>query len=304
MEGQYRQRTDAGSYQFDGSATYPRDRDAAGTVSGGNEPRGHIFAKGGSSLTPQASWGFDVNRASDDTYLRRYGFGNQETLVSRVFGEYVQNRDYAQLQGMAFQGLELDADPDRVPMILPALDATVTSAPLWHGSRARLETNSYLLTRDVGAESRRLSVTTGWNVPHVTPGGHVLTADASLRTDYYDVSNAMLPGGGEFDGDVARAIPRLAVGWRYPMIRRVRDASLIVEPNIEFIAASNGNNPEAIPNEDSLVPEFSDMNLFAYDRFAGADRVENGSRIVYGMRGQWEFGPARNLNIGVLDRIA
>lgn len=296
LEAEYRQLTDNGQFQFNGSATYPRERDAEGKVISGNQFRGHLFAKGMSQLDEDWNWGFDVNRASDDTYLRRYRFGSQESLTSRLYTEYVHDRDYLLLQTMAFQGLEAGDVQSTIPYILPGLKAESESRPLWGGARFRVGTNTALLTRRKGTDTRRASFDTGLRLPYTTSGGHVLEADANLRTDVYSVSELTRSNGQVFDGTESRMIPTLALRWKYPLIKQVQDASLIVEPLAELVASSNGNNPETIPNEDSLHPELSDINLFSDARFAGADRVENGTHLIYGVRSQYQFAPGKNLN--------
>jgi LPS-assembly protein len=54
-------------------------------------------------------------------------------------------------------------------------------------------------------------------------------------------------------------------------------------------ASPNSSNSNKIPNEDSQVPEFNTSNLFSPDRYAGYDRVETGSQVSYGVRGQAQF---------------
>ncbi len=296
MEAEYRQLTDSGQYQFNGSMTYPRDRDSEGKVVSGREFRGHIFAKGDSRIDDEWRWGFDINRASDDTYLRRYRFGIQESLASRVYTDYVKDRDYLQLHTMAFQGLEAEDDQDTIPFVLPGMKSHIESAPLRFGTRVYMDTDAAVITRKEGADSRRAAFNTGIMVPYTTEGGHVLAADASMRSDVYSVSSLTQADGTDFSGTESRFVPSLALRWRYPLITYVDDASLIVEPTAELIASSNGNNPSTIPNEDSLAPEFSDINLFSDHRFTGVDRIENGTRLVYGMRTQYQFAPGRNIN--------
>ena len=60
---------------------------------------------------------------------------------------------------------------------------------------------------------------------------------------------------------------------------------------VNITASPGGGNPEKIPNEDSQLAEFTDANLFSSDRFAGYDRVENGPRMSYGVRGQAQIEP-------------
>lgn len=296
LEGEYRQLTDKGAYQFNGSVTYPRDRDAEGRVISGREFRGHVFAKGNSQIDDAWRWGFDINRASDDTYLRRYRFGIQESLASRVYADYVRERDYIQVHTMAFQGLEADDDQDTIPFILPGIRSHIESAPMRYGSRLYAETDAAIITRKLGADSRRVALNTGAALPYTTDGGHVLSAEASLRSDLYSVSNLEQADGAQFSGTESRFVPTLALRWKYPLITYVDDASLIVEPVAELVASSNGNNPSTIPNEDSLSPDFSDINLFSDHRFTGVDRVENGTRAIYGVRSQYQFAPGRNIN--------
>lgn len=286
--GEYRHLTEKGYYEFDGSITNPQARDALGQlIPGQNEIRGHIFAKGGSALSEHWAWGFDVNRATDDTYLRRYRFDNQNILRSRLFSERIEKRDYAMVESLAFQGLQANSDQDVSPFVLPAVKAYVESDPLVLGSRVRMEASGRTITRQLGADSRRASLDTGWNVPFVTRGGHVLEMDTSVRADAYSVNDLALTSGGQFDGEVTRAVPRLATSWRYPVMQMFGGDSLTVEPIAQLVASSNGNNPNVIANEDSQIPELSNLNLFSYNRFAGYDRVESGTRGVYGMRGEY-----------------
>jgi LPS-assembly protein len=208
----------------------------------------------------------------------------------------VNERDYIGVQTLAFQGLEADDRQETIPFILPELESHVESRPLWNGARFSADVGTAVITRTRGTESRRATLRTGLRVPVVTEGGHALEAEASLRTDAYSVEQAVRQDGSAFEGSQSRAVPMMALRWRYPMIRQVHDASLILEPLAELVTSSNGNNPDTIPNEDSLTPEFSDTNLFSDARFAGADRIENGTRLIYGMRGQWQFEPGKNLN--------
>jgi LPS-assembly protein len=297
MIGQYRHLTEGGYFQMDGSITNPQQRDEFGQpVPGQNEIRGHIFATGNSQISDHWSWGFDVNRTTDDTYLRRYRFGNQNMLRSRLFSERIEDRDYVVVESMAFQGLQATSDPDTSPFVLPAAKIYTESDPLVLGSRLRMEASGRTVMRDIGADSRRASLDTGWRVPLLSSGGHMFETDASVRADLYSVSDFALASGGAFDGTETRAIPRLATGWRYPVMQMLGSDTLTLEPMAQLVATSNGNNPDSIPNEDSLVPEFSDINLFSYNRFAGYDRIENGVRAVYGMRGEYREAEGRSYN--------
>jgi LPS-assembly protein len=71
----------------------------------------------------------------------------------------------------------------------------------------------------------------------------------------------------------------------YPLIKKNAEYAQVLEPIIMMVASPNGSNPDKIPNVDSSVFDFDDVNLFSPNRYMGYDKVESGSRINYGV--QW-----------------
>lgn len=283
LEGEYRYKTDNGDFQFNGSVTNPHDRDAQGVQVKGRNIRGHIFATGNSQLTEHWSWGFNVNRSSDDTYLRRYSYGNYDLLTSQAYADRIDDRNMLRIQGVAFQGLDVDDDPDREPYALPSIDGHFESHPMALGARTYADINTLALTRNLGTEYRRLSSTVGVKVPYVSSGGHVFESDISMRGDAYSVSDVTRTDNSNYNGAVNRAMPKASVAWNYPLVKQVHNAALVVAPTAMLVARSQGNNSDKIPNEDSLNSEFSDINLFSDNRYAGLDRVEDGTHAIYGV---------------------
>ena len=291
LHGEYRHLFGNGYMQWRGSITNPDKRDESGAQVSGNEIRGHIDALGNFQLSDTWDWGFDINRTTDDTYLRRYDISSQDTLTSRIYTEHIEGRRYGGVQALAFQGLTINDDSDTSPLILPIADFAWEGEPGWLNSRLNVEAGTTVLTRDVGAQSRRLSTQVAWEVPHITETGHVLEAKASVRGDIYSVEDVTRTGfAQDYDGTTARVIPQLELGWRYPLLNNYAPGrSLLIEPVAQFIVSPNGSNSDKIPNEDSVIPEFNDSNLFRSNRFAGYDRVETGSRFNLGVQGLWQF---------------
>ena len=155
------------------------------------------------------------------------------------------------------------------------------------------------LSRDLGPESRRVSVTGGWRAPLVTDNGHIVEAKASIRGDGYSINNADVPIATDptrrKDTFAGRFIPEAMLSWRYPLVNTLGKALVTIEPIANAIISPNGNNPDEIPNEDSQLLEFSDANLFYSNRFTGLDRVENGPRFNYGVRSSIDFAEKRSL---------
>lgn len=299
---EWRHLLENGSYELKASGTYPDKRDDLGIqIPGKEEFRGHVEGKGNFALTDNVSAGFDFKRTTDDTYLRRYKFGDEDLLTSRLYAERVKDRNYGIVQAVAFQGLRLNDDPHRSPLVVPSFDMSLQSDPLWNGSRVLVDANALVLTRDEGSETRRASLKAGWKLPIVTYSGHVLETTASLRADGVDVSNNEIPtsSGTRLDnGTEARVVPEIEFNWRYPLIRRFEGGeSLTIEPIVQAIASPSKNQTLKIPNEDSQVREFSDTNLFSSDRFTGWDALETGPRLGYGLRSQLELDDRKRLQL-------
>ena len=86
LTGNYRERTSNGNFTLEQSITYPKKR--VGSIrTGGNDLRGHARATGKFTINPLWRWGFEASRSTDDTYLRRYGFSNEKTLVTNTYLE-------------------------------------------------------------------------------------------------------------------------------------------------------------------------------------------------------------------------
>ena len=72
MFGEYRQRVTTGELKLDGSITRVDQADPAGLVDNQKQIRGHIRANGRFRPDEDLRTGFDVFRATDDTYTRRF----------------------------------------------------------------------------------------------------------------------------------------------------------------------------------------------------------------------------------------
>lgn len=291
MVGQYRQRLVDGELQLDGSATYAeRGQVKAGSEKVEKEFRGHIDALGRFDIDDHWRWGFDVDRATDKTYLRLYDFSNARTLTSRLFAEGFHARNYASLKAFAFQGLRDSDDNGEQPIVAPLFDYNVVTEPSPYGGYYTLDLNGMALSRVDGRDSRRLSARGGWTLPYTAPAGDIYTLSATIQVDGYhvgDVDPSSEDPDSEGDTETSfegRVFPQLTFDWRYPFVRRHQGFHQIIEPVAGIVVGPNGGNPSEIPNEDSRDLEFDDTNLFEGNRFTGLDRVDGGQRVNYGLR--------------------
>lgn len=277
-----------------GQATYRQafnDGFMRTTVSATQEPstdrfRGHIDSETRFDIDPTWRMGADVKLATDDTYLSRYGISSVDTLTNHLFVEGFRGRSYANAEAYYFQGLAADDDQDTIPVVAPKLDYNFVGEPNDLGARLTMDANVQALTREDGPESRRASLITGVHLPYTSPLGDVYDFRASLQTDLYDVDGVATASSSALaSGLTGRVMPRLSLEWRYPWVRRTGNIRQVLEPVATFAVSPNGGNPGRIPNEDSLVFELDETNIFKPSRFPGKDRVEGGQHIAYGLRG-------------------
>jgi LPS-assembly protein len=72
---------------------------------------------------------------------------------------------------------------------------------------------------------------------------------------------------------------------RFPLIsEQSGGAAHVLEPIAQAILAPYGGNGAGIANEDSLVTEFDETNLFDMSHFSGIDGFEEGPRFNLGLR--------------------
>ncbi len=283
---EYRQRFAKGRVGIQGSVGY-LDRREGDTKTGDQTVKGHVDASARFDLTDVWRSGADLRRSSDRLYLKRYKLADPEVLTSRAFAEGFHGRDYMSLNAYAFQGLRATDIREQSPLLAPYTYYSYVGEPGRYGGRFSIDASAMSLTRDIGPDSNRLAMTSGWTLPYTSRSGEIFTLSTMLYTDGYwtaDVPDPNLPGGNFEDGFVGRVVPQMKFEWRYPWIRRDGQIRTVIEPIVDAVVSPVGGNPARIPNEDSQVFELDEANLFSANRFAGFDRVSTGQRIDYGLK--------------------
>ena len=281
MGADYRQRFATGEIQIDGSVA---NEDTT------SETRGHIRANAAFRATDDVTYGANILRSSDDTYLSRYSIQDRpssNTLVSRVYGEAINNRHFASVNAFAFQNTLERVRNGTVPVAVPVMDYSAIFEPGDYGGRWGLDANMVSLSRSEGPDMRRLTSTVSWSQPYYAPSGEVFTATAMVRADGYwsdNVSQSLVPGSTDGANMTGRVLPAVALDWRYPMVRDAGRMRQLVEPIVMGVISPYGGNRSDIPNEDSVSFEFDETNLFSLSRFPGYDRWDGGPKLNYGVR--------------------
>jgi len=283
----YRRRFNAGEVEILSSVGHLDGTD--GTEEGF---AGHVFAKGRFSLDETWRAGFDVNRASSEQYLRIYRYGAQRILPTTFFTEGFWGPEaYARIDARAYQGLRRTDDISRIPLVLPNIYADWESPEDSLGGRFTVDTSNFAVFRGTGTSTRRLSSRIGYALPHTDDLGGIWTLRAQTDLaayDFEDINLAPNYATGSANGQSVAANIRTALDWRMPFLRDGGDwGRQVIEPRIQMVTGPMTGSQNRIPNEDSVVFDFTDANLFSLNRFTGRDRQEGGTRADMALRGAW-----------------
>ncbi len=289
LDVQYRQRFNSGTLLLNASGGYVA-----------NDPQGTIVARGQFSYDDTWRWGFDINRATSVAYLRSFHVGmdlggNLSLLPSTLYLEGFGQGAYTRLDTISFQSLSQTVSPARLPIVAPRYLYSFVGQPDALGGRLSLDLGAFNVMRGDGTDTRRASLTANWVRPFtgvlgdlwkVTLHGDVAGYEACQLNDQPNFGQAGEPS-------ALRALPQMAIDVRWPF---VRDAGAwgaqLIEPMAQVVLAPRAGDSQRfrIPNEDSLDFEFSDANLFGFNRFSGIDRQEGGTRLNAALHGAWYLG--------------
>ena len=286
LTAEYRHLLPSGSFEFFGSATNGSRpiKDEGEPQPSGNTFRGAIEGEGRFRLNQGWRWGFDLSAASDDTYLERYNFSNENVLNNRLYAERYWERDFVTVDAYGFQGLREDDDQGLIPVALPQAHVHLTSDPTLWNSRFTFDSDVLALTRSDGLDTRRVSSTGAWILPWQSPIGDRYELRLDVRGDVYQTDGDPQTFEDNGSNTTGRVIPRGTLRWGWPWIGEAFGGSHVIEPVAMASVAGDGHNSGDIPNEDSQDFEFDDSSLFEPNRFPGLDRVQGGSSIAYGVR--------------------
>jgi LPS-assembly protein len=302
LQGEYRERFRDGEYSLYLAGTVSSKVDNDTTNDREETTRTAVFGKARFKASDNVSWGADIQRASDETFLNRYSISGAYRLQSRAFWDYNDKNLDVSVNSFAFQGLQQTDNNDFEPFVLPYIDAAYRFDEKILGGSVDINGNLMALTRDNGLDTRRISAQTNWQRTDILPIGFELTTDAALRGDVYNTSSGLDPTDQKTkidSGTTGRFIPMAATTLSYPMVRNRFGFTEMLIPKAQFAISPYGNEKNEIPNEDSGAFEFSTLNLFSFNRFPGYDRVEGGPRLNVGFDYNVDFNDNYKLDTTV-----
>ncbi|MDG4648470.1 LPS assembly protein LptD [Roseibacterium sp. SDUM158017] len=290
VELRYRQLFRNGRIEAEGSLTADELTD--------DDIRGHLFANGSFRLPRDLDLTFRIEGVTDEGYLTTYGFPDPDLLQSDIRIGRTEADTHFDFGLTNYVSLRDGDDNDTLPTRVADGRYVHRFEPDRIGGIAelRLDALGYLRPSDVpGTDTRgtprtdddrpqatdtaRLTAVLDWRRTEVLPGGFVLTVETALAGDLYASRQNADP---DLNDTEARLTPYGALELRYPLHRAgAGGVSHLLEPVVQ-VAWSETQGGD-VPVEESAIVEFDEANLFALDRFPGADLREEGRRAALGI---------------------
>ncbi len=286
LELRYRQAFRNGAIQIDGALT---NDDLTS-----EHRRGWFRAQGGFRLPEDFRLTFDVQATSDNAYLLDYGYSDADRLDSRIEISRVRRNGFFSARMVSFQSLRDEDDNDTLPSLVTDLTfhRRFSLGPLGGMGGFRLQNHSHYRTSSNpfdsldpekadgiadGRDLSRLSARFDWRRSFVSDLGFVTTILGEAQVDAY-----RLRQDASYAGRYTRSHAAAGIELRWPWVKATgTGATHVIEPVVQLIGATRDDS--GLPNEDSVLVEFDEGNLWALDRFPGADAIEQSSRANIGL---------------------
>jgi LPS-assembly protein len=253
-----------------------------------DETRWFLFATGGFDLPRDFTLGFDVQQASDNTYLLDYGVSDSDQLESSITLERVRVDEFIAAELIRFESIRFDEENTIQPSTVADVTWTQRFTPPGLGGigEFRLESHSHersdtpegvAIGAADGRDIARILTALSWRRDWVLPGGVVGTALSEVMGDITAVRDDP-----NFPSQIERGHAVLGGQLRWPLLRTdVGGATTVLEPVAQLVWAPDTGAD--VPNEDSILVEFDQGNFLSLDRFPGSDAVETGARAALGL---------------------
>lgn len=273
---EHRLNADHSQYRTSGSFTHNRD----------GENRWHIFNDDVIELGDYARATIFLERASDKTYLQKYGFyDDQPYLDSGAKLELFGESGYVVADAHIFQELRSTNSHYSTPSgnILPNIRGVYQTAPLFAETYATFGADILGISSS-DTSSQRLIGDARITSPWTLWGGNRVTASVSARYDIYHFNDTQMADGVNFSGLKNRLLPSGYIEWGLPLFKPTDTWTQVIEPRARLNIMRHTTDEQFALNNDSAGAFLSDTTLFSDNRFAGLDLWENGTYADYGVR--------------------
>ncbi len=286
---EYRRRFNDGYLRANGAVGY-LDNSVQATVS----------TAGQFNLNDTWRWGFNAARVSNTDFVRDFHIGSQlgndpNVVTSQLYAEGFGEGAYSRIDTRVYQAVNNSIISSKLPVVLPRYEYSYVGTPDAWGGRLAIDVTSFNVMRTAGTDTRRASLTMNWSRPFVGALGDLWKITLHNDAAGYDTSdfNEQPNFGTHSTANAARSLPQAALDFRWPFMRDSGAwGTQLIEPMAEIVVAPQAGDSQLnkYPNEDSFDLEFTDANLFGFNRFPGIDRLDGGVRANVALHGAWYLG--------------
>ena len=249
-----------------------------------NEPtkkefRGHLDLKYYNRVDKNILIGANIKRASDKSYLAKYGFSEGDSVLNQnIFLESGNLYKKMSLDIFKFQSLSQEYTTSNLPFIRPYLNFSWNN--LNNNKRKRNYNNKLTInsiTRTNKQNVDNINFETNNSKSYMFNNGLLLRNLNLLNIGLY-AKNAT-----SNNKSLIKAFPQTGLSLEYPLIENRKKSTLLLEPKAQLFLSPDDYKNYKIRNEDSLDVDLSSSNLYSTNRYSGYDRVESGIRANYGI---------------------
>jgi len=222
----------------------------------------------------------DINRTSQDTFMRRYGIDDATRLKSTFLSENIGHNTYSRVESYDIQGLASTETTEKEPTVLPSVFHERYLDSPRKNMATRLRLNASQVDNDEDYDINRWSgeLYTFEEFP-TSVGQFSLESRAALQ--YHMIEHS--PNSSTYTGELGQASGTIGLGWSQPFTTMVGKASALIQPKLKLISIKATDRTNSIPNRDSADFHLDEANLFLLHRYQGQDYIKTGTHIAGGI---------------------
>ena len=283
LELRYRQAFRTGEIALSGFLA--NDRLQAGKTRAQARAEGRFDLPRGFELT------FDAQTVSDRAVLLDYGLSDADRLNSVLAVTRTRRNEHIAGRLIAIQTLRVGEPSGTLAASLGDLtwQRRFSLGPLGGQGGLQFQAHGHRRSSTVatdgdndglsdGRDVARARIKADWRRDWIMGNGLIFGVLGEVTTDLYQIGDVASAYGGTH----SRSHGAFAAALRWPLVKAGKGGvNHLLEPVIQVVAAPN--RTARLANEDSVLVEFDQGNLFALNRFPGADAVERGVRANLGV---------------------
>ena len=235
----------------------------------------------------------DINRTSQDTFMRRYGIDDATRLKTTFRSENIGKTTYSRVESYDIQGLASTETTEKEPTVLPSVFHERYLASPRHNMATRLRFNASQVDNDEDYDINRWSgeLYTFEEFP-TSVGQFSLESRAALQ--YHMIEHS--PDSTTYTGELGQASGTIGLGWSQPFTTMVGSSTALIQPKLKLISIKATDRTNSIPNRDAADFHLDEANLFLLHRYQGQDYIKTGTHMAGGISANMMKTPVGNMS--------